>query len=424
MILKIWFSLKTFFIIVYHFLIYSYTCDYNRFIISLARSLSKENIFYGKMIQAISSNTVLMNDELIERLLYFTNNVDFDKNDIDIEVIESLNEYSKKRGYDIQNLNYLTPINSGLISLVYLVKLNDKYVIVKLKRKNIYKLFNDAFENISVLIKMFDYMKYTNNLNIHKIFNENKKLLLEQLDFENEVENIKLFNKKYKNVDYIVIPEVYEEFTLMNNNLIVMEYIEGKNISQLTLVEKEIYSTQLINFGLKCFLIDGIYHADLHPGNIIFIQDTNSCYKIGIIDFGLVGKLSREEQEIFYLFVSKLLLNEYDNCIQYIFCLMIEIHNKEFKKEINYNISDKNFSNELKTILKNIIEINKKFTLTDVVRLNNLLKKYNLQLKTTFCNLQLAMAVCESTNNSLCIKKTFMVSLKEQAEKVYSLFNS
>lgn len=423
MILKLWFVLKTFFIIFYNFLIYSYTSDYNRFIMSLARSLSKENIFYGKMIQVISSNIISTNDELSENLLKFTNKVDFNKEDIDTGVIDSLNEYSKKKGYVIQNLNYLTPINSGLIALVYLIKLNDKYVIVKLKRKNITKIFNDAFENISILIQIFDYIKYTKQLNVHKIFNENKKLLLEQLDFENEVENIRIFNKKYKNIDFVVIPEVYQEFTSMNKNIIIMEYIKGKNISELTFKEKEIYSNQLIKFGLKSFLIDGIYHADMHSGNIIFIYDKiNNEYKIGIIDFGLIGKMTREDQNIFYMLMSKILSKDYDSSIKYLFSLTTEVYDNDLKREINLN-NNRDVSDEITIILKDIFEINKKITVNHVVRMSNLLKKYNIQFKETFYNFQLAMAVCESTNNSLCIKKSLVEKFEEEFEKLSLLFN-
>lgn len=423
MILKLWFILKTIFIILYNFLIYSYTSDYNRFIMSLSRSLSKENIFYGKMIQVISSNIILTNDELSENLLKFTNKVDFNKEDIDTGVIDSLNEYSKKKGYVIQNLNYSTPINSGLIAVVYLIKLNDKYVIVKLKRKNITKIFNDAFENISILIKMFDYIKYTNQLNVHKIFNENKKLLLEQLDFENEVKNIRIFNKKYKNIDFVVIPEVYEEFTSMNKNIIIMEYIKGKNISELSFKEKEIYSNQLIKFGLKSFLIDGIYHADMHSGNIIFIYDKiNNEYKIGIIDFGLIGKMTREDQNIFYMLMSKILSKEYDSSIKYLFSLTTDVYDNDLKREINFN-NNREFSDEITIILKDIFEINKKITVNHVVRMSNLLKKYNIQFKESFYNFQLAMAVCESTNNSLCVKKSLVEKFEEEFEKLSLLFN-
>lgn len=421
MIFKIIFIFKTFFIIGYQWLIYCYTKDYNKFIINIAERLSQENIFYGKMIQAISSNNELINDELAEFLFKFTNNVDFTEDDIDIDSINSLHFYKRNEGYRISDLKYEIPTNSGLISLIYRANLNGKKIVVKIKRKNIFKKFNEAFDNISILIKITDYIKSINKLNIHKIFYENKKLLLEQLDFINEVNNIKLFKNKYENIDYVVIPNVYEEFTLMNENIIVMEYIEGKTITQLTVDEKEIYSRLLINFGLKSFLIDGTYHADMHPGNIIFMKCINdeSNYKLGIIDFGLIGKLNRDEQNLFYEFLLKLLSKDYDNCSKHMIHFMTEPNNSNNKAD--FIIKDI-LVDEFKSILINVAEKNKKFTLQDLVKLNNLLSVYNIQLTHSFCNVQLAMAVCESTNNALCVNKSFIECFQEESKKFYFMF--
>lgn len=427
MINNVLFVIKTFFIIGYHWLIYCYTNNYDKFIINIAEQLTKENIFYGKMFQAISVNKNLTDDTLSKYLLKYTNNVYFDDDDIDYHSIEELNYYNKENNHKMINLKSENPINSGLISLIYLVKLDDKDIIVKLKRKNIDKKFNEAFDNISFLIKLINYIKCVSCLNIHRIFCENKKMLLEQLDFMNEVNNIKLFERKYKHIDYIVIPKVYEEFTVMNKNLIIMEYINGKNITELSIEEKNNYSGLLINFGLKSFLFDGIYHADLHPGNIIFISDHfNKKYKLGIIDYGLVGKLTREEQNLFYLFLSNLLSKNYEECIRCLLNSMSENSdngtNNINKDTFDIHTYDKTIIDTMREILVNVNEINKKFTLNDLIKLNNLLDNYNIQLTYSFSNVQLAMAVCESTNESLCVNKTFIECFQEEANKMNFLF--
>ena len=421
MIKNILFIIKTFLIVGYYLLIYYYTNDYDNFIINISEQLTKENIFYGKMFQAISVNTNLTNDRLSKYLLKYNNNVEYQDEDIDYHAIKELKQYIDKKKYSMLSLKWILPINSGLVSLVYRVKLNNEDIIIKIKRKNIRNKFNEAFDNISFLIKILNNIKCINRFNIHKIFYENKKMILEQLDFTNEVNNIKLFGRKYKNVDYIVVPNVYEEFTNMNENVIVMKYIQGKNITELTLNEKDKYSNLFIKFGLKCFLFDGIYHADMHPGNIIFISDTlNNDYKLGIIDYGLVGKLTREEQNLFFLFLSNLLSKNYDECIEYIFTLMSESYktgNVDSELKLNYK-NDKILINTLRDILINVNEINKKFTINDLIRLNNSLNDYNIQFTECFSNVQLAMAVCESTHESLCVNKTFIECFQEEAIKM------
>ena len=255
MIFKIWFVIKTLSIIAYELLKYFYTNNYNQFIINITRKLSNENIFYGKIIQAISTNNNLINQEVSDYLLTFTDNVLFNEADIDIDTIDAFNKYNILNGNVITNIQYKYPINSGLISLVYLAKFNDKDIVIKIKRNNITYILNDAFEKISFFIRIIQYIKYINHLHIDKIFNENKQLLLEQLDFVNEVNNIKLFNKNFKNVDYIMIPNVYEEFTNYNHNLIVMDYIKGKTINEVKIEDKNIYASLFSKFFMKCIHI-------------------------------------------------------------------------------------------------------------------------------------------------------------------------
>ncbi len=430
MIHNILFVIKTFIIIGYNWLIYCYKNNYNEFILNIAEGLSKENIFYGKMFQCISANTSLTDEELSKCLLKYTNNVKYNDEDIDYDVIRELKCYIDNKKYSMKNLKDIVPINSGLISLIYRVKLNDEEVIIKVKRKNIIKTFNEAFDNISFLIKLTSHIKSISRLNVHRIFCENKNLLIEQLDFMKEIQNIKLFQQKYKNVKHIVIPKVYEEFSNVSENIIVMEYIDGKDISKLSIKEKDIYSMLFVNFGLKSFLFDGIYHADLHPGNIIFISDDlNESYKLGIIDYGLIGKLTREEQNLFYLFVSSLLSKKYEECIRNIIVLMTEKCDDDNKNLLNVSkdiletyANDKTLIDSIKEILINVNEINKKFTVNDLIKLNNLLNKYDIQLTSSFSNVQLAMAVCESTNEALCINKTFIECFQEEANKMEMLF--
>ena len=427
--MKIWFVFKTLLIIGYEWLKYCYTNNYNSFIINITHKLSNENLFYGKMFQAISTSNHFIHSELSDYLLTFTDKVKFDENDIDNETIHDLYRYNQLNGYQMSNLNILCPINSGLISLVYLVNLNGKDVIIKIKRKHIEYTLNDAFDKISFFIQLTKYIKQINKLHLHKIFDENKKIIMEQLDFFNEVNNIQLFNKKFKNVNYITIPNVYAEYTNHNQNIIVMDYIKGKTINQLSLSDKEIYSRLFSKFGMKCILFDGLYHADMHPGNLLFLYE-DKTYKLGIIDFGLIGKLTREEQNMFYMFMTQLLSNKYDECARTIIELMTEVDINNTNNTNNLNKSEKNTKhciiqdlmandcliNDIKVILKNLIDVHKTIRLEDIIQMNKILNSYNIQLSSFFYNIQLAISVSESINKSLCINKTFIDCLQEEAK--------
>ena len=77
----------------------------------------------------------------------------------------------------------------------------------------------------------------------------------------------------------------------------------------------EEFSNLLIKYSVKGLLYDRIFHGDIHSGNILFILDENddeNKYKLGIIDFGIMGSFNKEEQNNFYLMFQAVNDNDID----------------------------------------------------------------------------------------------------------------
>ena len=72
--------------------------------------------------------------------------------------------------------------------------------------------------------------------------------------------------------------------------------------------EKAEYGPLVARFSMKSILYDRRYHADLHAGNIFFMGNDKDR-RIGIIDFGIVGTVSKEEQDSFYNFFKSILVD-------------------------------------------------------------------------------------------------------------------
>ncbi len=124
-------------------------------------------------------------------------------------------------------------------------------------------------------------------------FEEIRRVLYEELDYEHEAENLKLFAEFYKNHPYVIIPELRSEVS--SEKVLTLTYIEG---DPLTAVKPPKYDQETINLiGFRIFETFGeqIYtlktvHSDPHPGNFAFRPDG----KIIIYDFGAVNKLPDE----------------------------------------------------------------------------------------------------------------------------------
>ena len=136
-------------------LLYFIFFNYPNFIQRLTQKLSSINILYVKIFQAIACNNSLINDEINEQLLRFTDNVPWDYNDFKLsELIEigELFNLNFKHGYEI-------PINSGMISIVFKAykKSDDKPVIIKMKRHNIEEKLNEAIQNLLFIVNLLSY---------------------------------------------------------------------------------------------------------------------------------------------------------------------------------------------------------------------------------------------------------------------------
>jgi predicted unusual protein kinase regulating ubiquinone biosynthesis (AarF/ABC1/UbiB family) len=351
--------------------------NYDDTVISILKHVSEYNIIFVKIYQWTRiKNDINENDSITEKIseeIYkYANKTFYKEEDIDYKSLLNIYETANKLGDKFEFYD-LKPINSGTISLIFKGKLNGKDVIIKLLRKNIKKELENGLNiliNIENVLYNLPIIRKYYNL---KMFDENMEVILNQTNFMNEVENLKLFYKSFKDVDNIITPNVYEEYTKNNENLIVMEYIDGKYLYELDREELDKYFNNFILFIIKSLFTYNIFHSDLHQGNILFIN-YNKRYKIGIIDMGMVIILNNNELDFAYLFLTVIYNNNFMEFLEY-----IDI-------DINRNIMFKNSLNIDKCILYlkklyNNNEIfydpNTKVIISDINKLLQILKKFN-----------------------------------------------
>jgi predicted unusual protein kinase regulating ubiquinone biosynthesis (AarF/ABC1/UbiB family) len=248
------------------------------------------------------------------------------------------------------------------------------------------------------------------------IFEENREIMRGQLDFKNEIDNIDVFYDKFKDVKDVCIPRVYSYFTEANPNAIVMDYIEGVRLENVEAEDRDKYSKILSRFNIKSVFYDSIYHADLHSGNIIFMkekdqQDINDVLKIGVIDYGIIGKLTREEQNIFFNFFKILVSRNYEKLAKYIVEHLSESIEKGEKGEKHVKINEK-LIKDIYNICYHTLSVKQIFFGgEEIYEINKILKTEGLTFSKFFCRIELAIAISENVCNSLCKDKTYIEQL-------------
>ena len=73
-------------------------------------------------------------------------------------------------------------------------------------------------------------------------------------------------------LSYVIIPHVYQEVTEKYDNVIMMDFINGTKIDNVSKDDYYEFAYKLNKFVFITLLIHGVTHGDLHSGNIIFIK--------------------------------------------------------------------------------------------------------------------------------------------------------
>ncbi len=128
------------------------------------------------------------------------------------------------------------------------------------------------------------------------ILEEFRRDLLGELDFAREAENLRTLGRDLAPFDLLVVPEPHEDFT--TGRVLTMSYIHGRKITALSPlalneVDGPALADQFFRAYMKQIPVDGFFHADPHPGNILLADDG----RVAILDLGMIGRVGTNLQE-------------------------------------------------------------------------------------------------------------------------------
>ncbi|MCK5874335.1 MAG: ABC transporter [Alcanivoracaceae bacterium] len=146
-----------------------------------------------------------------------------------------------------------------------------------------------------------------------ELVREFERSLTRELDFTSESRNADRIRENMKGIKWLVIPKVYWEYT--SAVLSVQEYIEGIPARQTDRIEDAGLDRKLIarrgaTAAWKMALEDGFFHADPHPGNFLILPGN----RIAMLDYGMVGKLTRARQEQMVQIMKSVVMQEPEGC--------------------------------------------------------------------------------------------------------------
>ncbi|GCC10785.1 putative protein kinase UbiB [archaeon] len=190
------------------------------------------------------------------------------------------------------------PLASASLAQVHRATLKDgRNVVVKVQRAGIEPIIESDLTLLSHLASLAEKrIPELRNYNPAGIVRQLKISIRKELDFVREGRNTERFTKNFRDVDYIVIPQVFWEHT--TKKILILEYLEGIKIDELEKLTAMGYNRKLLaERGAEAIMMQifvfGFFQGDPHPGNILVLRDN----KLGLIDFGQVGRLRKSLKE-------------------------------------------------------------------------------------------------------------------------------
>ena len=118
-----------------------------------------------------------------------------------------------------------------------------------------------------------------------------------------------------KRATVLYVPQVFTDVS--SKRVLVMEKVEGIRIDEYARLDREGYDRKDLALKggaafFKMVLQDGLFHADPHPGNIFVLPDG----RLGLVDFGIMGRVTEENMEYFASIFLALASHDYDALVR------------------------------------------------------------------------------------------------------------
>ena len=313
--------------------------------------LSELGPTFIKLGQVLSTRADLLPAEFIDELTLLQDQVPpFPLEQALAQIEQSLGKPLKELFREIDPL----PMAAASIAQVHrAVTLDGEEVVIKVQRPGIEAQVRADLSALHYLARMLEaVIEEVGLYSPALIVEEFDRAIREELDFLNEAQNVRAFLASHEGRPYVRIPKVYDE--LSSRTVLTLEMLRAPKLSQaqLTDEEKQKIAKDIFEESFLQLFHDGLHHGDPHPGNLL-VTDGPTGKTLALIDFGLVGRVTKAMQDTLVSLVTAVVLKDADSVAMTLYRVAIPDARADlvgFKRDLDGILSSKHLSGSLKTI--------------------------------------------------------------------------
>ena len=190
------------------------------------------------------------------------------------------------------------PIAAASLGQVHRAELRDgRRVAVKVQRPNIREGLAVDLATMEDIAGFLDqHTSAGQQFDFVEMVAEFRRTLAQELDYQREASNLLRIAGNLASFQRIVVPAPIQDYT--SSRVLTMELVEGQKITSITPLLRQDFDAsglarELFRAYLHQIIVDGFFHADPHPGNVLLTSD----HRIALIDLGMVSRLSPGRQD-------------------------------------------------------------------------------------------------------------------------------
>jgi len=256
----------------------------------LARDLEALGPTFIKLGQLLSTRSDLLPPPYLDALARLQDEVEpFPYADVERIVAEELGVRMSKAFADFA----ATPTASASLGQVHRATLRDgRQVAVKVQRPRIRQRVLADLEALERLIGFVEeHSERARRYRLGALLEEFRRSLLAELDYRREAQNLLALGRSLERFERLTVPRPIDDYT--TSRVLTMEYVEGAKldaVSPLARLELDgaAIADELFEAYLVQVLVEGLFHADPHPGNLLLTRDG----RLALIDLGMVGHVA------------------------------------------------------------------------------------------------------------------------------------